>query len=62
LLFEESQEYIRFTIAHEIAHAVLGHTEDFVQNAREIGGQQERESDAMEEQWGFKRPSTVPPA
>jgi len=53
LLFEEkqSQEQIHFTIAHEIAHAVLD-TDDF--SPREEG-----EADKMAEQWGFKRPPTV---
>jgi len=51
LLFEKSQEQILFTIAHEIAHAVLD-TDDF--SPREEG-----EADKMAEQWGFKRPPTV---
>ena len=59
LLFEESPELIHFTIAHEIAHAVLGHTGDFMPNALDTAVQQEREADEMAERWGFKRPLSV---
>lgn len=60
LLFESSPERIRFTIAHEIAHVVLGHTDDFSPNAQEIAKRQEQEADEQAERWGFERPSTVP--
>jgi predicted metal-dependent peptidase len=59
LLFDASQEQIRFTIAHEIAHVVLRHLDDSP-NARDTGERQERDADAFAEQWGFKRPPTVP--
>jgi len=59
LLFDESQEQIRFTIATEIAHVVLGHTDDWLTNALNIGRRREQEADELAEQWGFERPSTV---
>lgn len=60
LLFDKPQEHIRFTIAHEIAHAVLDHREDISSEAE--AKRQEREADEQVEQWGFKRPPTVQPA
>ena len=59
LLLDTSKEQIRFTIAHEIAHAVLGHTEDFSENAQDIAERQERDADELAQGWGFKRPPTV---
>lgn len=62
LLLDTSREQIRFTIAHEIAHAVLGHKEPFSENTQDIRERQEREADELAEHWGFKRPPTVPAA
>jgi Zn-dependent protease with chaperone function len=62
LLLDTSREQIRFTIAHEIAHAVLGDPEDVAQNAQDTAKGQEQEADELAERWGFKRPSTVPAA
>ena len=62
LLFDTSTEQIHFTIAHEIAHAVLGHTEDFSESAQDIAERQERDADELAQGWGFKRPPTVPAA
>ena len=59
LLFDESQEQIRFTIATEIAHAVRVHTDEGSPNAWDTGRQQEQEADELAEQWGFERPPTV---
>jgi IrrE N-terminal-like domain len=59
LLFDKPQEQIRFTIAHEIAHVVLGHTEDWSPNAQHTGTQQEQDADELAKQWGFERPPTV---
>jgi Acyl-CoA dehydrogenase, N-terminal domain/Peptidase family M48 len=61
LLFDAPQDEIRFTIAHEIAHVVLCHTDDSP-NARNTGRRQERDADSLAEQWGFMRPPTVPAA
>ena len=62
LLLGTSEEEIRFTIAHEIAHAVLGDLEDVAQNAQDTAKRQEQETDELAQCWGFKRPSTVPAA
>jgi hypothetical protein len=56
LLLETSKEEIRFTIAHEIAHAVLGDPPDSSQNAKATGERQEGEADELAQRWGFKRP------
>jgi IrrE N-terminal-like domain len=61
-LLETSKEEIRFTIAHEIAHAVLGDPPDSSQNAKATGERQEGEADELAQGWGFKRPPTVPAA
>jgi uncharacterized protein DUF955 len=62
LLLDKSREQIRFTIAHEIAHAVLGHSPDSSQNAKATGERQEGDADELAQRWGFKRPPTVPAA
>jgi len=59
LLFRKSLKQIRFTIAHEIGHAVLDGTDDFSPNASAIG--EEGEADKKAEGWGFRRPPTVSP-
>lgn len=59
LLFDKSTEQLRFTIAHEIAHAVLGHTPDSSQNARAKAERQEQDADELAQRWGFKRPPAV---
>jgi hypothetical protein len=59
LLIDTSPEQIRFTIAHEIAHAVLSHTDD---SPKDKDKRQERQADKLAERWGFKRPPTVPSA
>ena len=61
LLLNAPQEEIRFTIAHEVAHVVLSHTDDYSPNSRDTGERQERDADSLAEHWGFKRPGSVTP-
>jgi hypothetical protein len=47
---------IRFTIAHEIAHIVLGHQECLSADAHAEAESGEREADELAQSWGFVRP------
>ena len=53
-LLEESPEQIRYTIAHEIGHVVLGHRNSVLemQTKKEIK-KQEMEADKFARGWGF---------
>jgi hypothetical protein len=53
-LRKQSAEQIKFTIAHEVAHAWLGHQSV---NSREDFDKQETAADEQAGQWGFVRPS-----
>ena len=59
LFLDRSEEHIRFTMAHEIAHAVLSDAEVNPQDAGDESKRAERDADAITECWGFKRPSTI---
>jgi hypothetical protein len=48
---EESEEEIMSTIAHEIAHFILGHFDDHCKSRED----KEKEADDLIEKWGFKR-------
>jgi len=53
-LLEESPEQIRYTIAHEIGHVILGHRNSVLemQTKKEIR-KQEREADRFAKSFGF---------
>jgi hypothetical protein len=46
-------EEIRTTIAHELAHLVLGHKETPSSNARQEAEEDERQADDLAKSWGF---------
>ena len=56
-LQNEPCDQVRQTVAHELAHVVLGHSEEPAPNARVVGKIQERQADELAEQWGFPRPA-----
>jgi hypothetical protein len=56
-LAEKPSDQIRQTIAHELAHVVLGHSDEPTPDAATVGEFQESQSDQLAEQWGFPRPA-----
>jgi hypothetical protein len=53
-----SVDQIRHTIAHELAHVVLGHSEEPPSpEAKIVGEICERDADQLAAQWGFPRPA-----
>jgi hypothetical protein len=60
-LLDRPVDQIRNTIAHELAHAVLKHSEQPHPNARIVGEVQERQADEMAALWGFPRPAGEEP-
>jgi hypothetical protein len=48
---ERSEEEMMSTIAHEIAHFILGHFDDIHKSSKD----KEKEADDLIEKWGFKR-------
>jgi len=48
---ERSEEEIMSTIAHEIAHFILGHFDDVHKSSKD----KEKEADDLIEKWGFRR-------
>jgi hypothetical protein len=60
-LLGRSEEAIRFVIAHELAHVVLGHEEEPCEDARAAAEQDEKAADHLAESWGFRRPQDIPP-
>lgn len=62
-LTKRPADQVRHTIAHELAHAVLRHSEEPSPNAAMIGELQERQADELAARWGFPKPveeATVP--
>lgn len=55
-LLDYPEDQVRNTIAHELAHVVLGHSEEPCPDAPMIGENQERQADELAAQWGFPRP------
>jgi len=53
-LFDQSNEQIQFTIAHEIGHVILGHKNSvqYKQSKQEIS-KQEHQADTFAHQYGF---------
>ena len=56
-----SEETLRFVIAHELAHVVLGHEEEPCEDARVVAEQGEKAANDLAESWGFPRPLDVRP-
>jgi hypothetical protein len=54
-------DQIRNAIAHELARAVLGHSEQPHPNARIVGEVQEGQGDELAALWGFPRPAAEDP-
>jgi hypothetical protein len=56
-LANNSADRVRYTIAHELAHVVLDHSEEPCPDAATVGETNERKADELAAQWGFPRPA-----